>query len=84
MVGGFGLRLFNLYVTNGMAYLTHRETTDAPSLDSLYKVGRDAHGNKARACIMTEYCRLLPPSHQGGTAKNVTWKHIYTGHMGLT
>ena len=60
MVGGFGLRLFNLYVTNGMAYLTHRETTDAPSLDSLYKVGRDAHGNKACASIVVEYCCLSP------------------------
>ena len=43
-----------------MAYLTHTETTDVPSLDSLYKGGRDAHGNKARARIVAEYCRLSP------------------------
>ena len=48
----------NLYVN--LKYVTHTEGTDAPRPDSLYKVGRDANGNKARACIYTEYCRLSP------------------------
>ena len=43
-----------------LKYVTHTETTDAPSPDSLYKVGRDASGNKARACIYIEYCHLSP------------------------
>ena len=50
--------LVSLYYVN--LYITHIETTDAPSLSSLYKVGRDANGNKARVCIVAEYCCLLP------------------------
>ena len=52
------LQYVNLYVN--LKYVTHTKTTDAPSLDSLYKVGRDANGNKACVCIYTEYCRLSP------------------------
>ena len=43
-----------------LKYVTHTEGTDAPHPDSLYKVGRDANGNKARVCIYTEYYRLSP------------------------